>query len=130
MFEFKELDRVLAALGLKKDDKLFRFLNAAYSSPDRHYHSCTHISECLRQFATLKHLADEPAEIEFAIWFHDVVYDTHESDNEDQSAALASSYLVKNDVHPDVVKRVGKMIVATKTHNSSNSDCALLDLKI
>jgi predicted metal-dependent HD superfamily phosphohydrolase len=126
MFDFKPLDRVLVALGLKEDDKLFRFLDAAYSSPDRHYHSGTHISECLKQFAMLKHLADRPAEVEFAIWFHDAVYDTHQSDNEEQSAVLASSYLVKNDVHVDVVKRVEEMIVATKNHGSTTSDGALL----
>jgi predicted metal-dependent HD superfamily phosphohydrolase len=74
----------------------------------------------------LKHLADQPAEVEFAIWFHDAVYDTHQSDNEEQSAVLASSYLVKNDVHLDVVKRVEEMIVATKNHGSTTSDGALL----
>lgn len=126
MFCLEELNRVLGELGLNKDDKLFEFLDASYSSADRHYHSVTHISECLKQFAQLKHLADERAEIEFAIWFHDVVYDTQQSDNEEQSAALASSYLQKNHVHRDVLKRVEEMILATKTHHPSTSDCALL----
>ncbi len=56
-------------------------LAAHYSEPHRHYHTLTHIHASL---AELDRCGAEPA-IEGAIWFHDVVYDPHRSDNEDAS---------------------------------------------
>ena len=62
-------------------------LLAAYAEPQRHYHSTQHLAECLHGFETVRHLAQRPAEVALALWFHDAVYDVQRHDNEAQSAA-------------------------------------------
>ena len=53
-------------------------------------------------------------EAEAALWFHDVIYDTRASDNEEQSAAWAESVLRVGQVAQDVLTRVCQLIIATK----------------
>ena len=68
-------------------------LLARYSEPHRHYHTMQHLAECLDAFSSVASLAEHPAELEFALWFHDAIYDVKRSDNEEQSALWARSEL-------------------------------------
>ena len=68
-------------------------LVAAYGEPHRRYHTLDHVGACLRLVAHASIDPDDRLAVEFAIWFHDVVYDPRRSDNEEQSAALAESWL-------------------------------------
>jgi predicted metal-dependent HD superfamily phosphohydrolase len=52
-------------------------LLAAYCEPQRHYHTLQHLEECFAHFDKVRHLANNPAAIELALWFHDSVYDVH-----------------------------------------------------
>jgi predicted metal-dependent HD superfamily phosphohydrolase len=62
---------------------LWSALAAHYSEPHRHYHTLDHLRASL---AELDRCGDDQA-IEGAIWFHDVIYDPHRSDNEDASVS-------------------------------------------
>ena len=62
---------------------------SAYTVTGRYYHNLRHIEECLQEFNEVKDEAKHPVELEFAILFHDVIYNTHRDDNEEQSASLA-----------------------------------------
>ncbi len=64
-------------------------LLSAYAEPHRHYHTQHHIAACLEALDAHRHCAERPEEVELAIWFHDAVYDTRRTDNEE--AATASS---------------------------------------
>jgi predicted metal-dependent HD superfamily phosphohydrolase len=68
-------------------------LSAAYGDPTRAYHNLNHIADCLVRFDEHAHLATDTVAVEFAIWFHDVVYDTHAADNEERSAVAAEEFL-------------------------------------
>src|SRR5688572_15448512 len=68
-------------------------LMRAYSSPDRYYHNLTHIQDCLSVFDQTSSLVAHPEEVELAIWFHDAVYDTRRSDNEQKSAEWAEAVI-------------------------------------
>lgn len=120
----------LASIGLGPDlasyGALYEALSVAYSEPGRYYHSARHIDACLSQLGTVRHFAHRPAEIEIAIWFHDAVYDTRRSDNEVRSAAWAREYLVASGAGPDTVQRIEDMILATRTHEASAPDAALM----
>jgi len=59
-------------------------------------------------------LARQPIAVEWAIWFHDAVYDPKASDNEEQSAALAQQCLRDYDIHGPQADEVTRLILATK----------------
>ena len=111
----------LAQLGIHSSGDIFSQLQAAYSQPDRHYHSARHISACLQQFESHRTLAQRPAEIEIALWFHDAIYDTQRGDNERRSADWAAEYLASERAAGDTIARIRALIMATR-HDAPVSD--------
>ncbi|WP_296509831.1 N-methyl-D-aspartate receptor NMDAR2C subunit [Rhodoferax sp.] len=93
-------------------------LLAAYAEPHRQYHSTQHLTECLQSFEAVCHLAQRPAEVALALWFHDAVYDVQRHDNEAQSAAWAREALTTAGVQADVTERVCALVMATR-HTSA-----------
>jgi predicted metal-dependent HD superfamily phosphohydrolase len=89
-------------------------LDLRYREPHRAYHNFDHIGHCLTEFEAVKNLAESPDAVELAIWFHDVVYDTHANDNEEQSAQRSSKVLDEAGVDPERVSSVPSLIHATK----------------
>jgi predicted metal-dependent HD superfamily phosphohydrolase len=85
-----------------------------YEEQHRAYHNFCHIQHCLLEFDSARHLAANPHAIELAIWFHDVVYDTHAKDNEECSAELAASVLQSSEISESLIKSVSRLILATK----------------
>lgn len=98
-------------------EELLELLKARYAEPHRRYHTLEHVEHCLREFDPRQ--AREPEAVELAIWFHDAVYDTRRSDNEERSAELLLSLL------PEAT-RAGELVLATKHHGASTPDEALL----
>jgi predicted metal-dependent HD superfamily phosphohydrolase len=107
-------NRLMAALGLRAEAETFKALIAAYSQPHRHYHTGKHIDHCLRELDSASSLAREPAEVEYALWFHDAVYNPHSSTNEELSAGWACEVLLRNDADAARVERVRTHILATR----------------
>lgn len=103
-------------------------LRAAYDEPHRAYHTARHVGACLRLLddPEVKALATHPAEVEAAIWFHDAVYDTRASDNEERSARLAEECLGKAGVASDVALRIAAHVRATKDHVAHSADGQLV----
>ena len=106
---------------------VFDDLYTRYTAADRQYHDIHHINHCLQLFDTVRALASQPDAIELAIWFHDAIYDSHESDNEASSASLADSALMELGVPPATRQSVCDLILATQ-HNAppADPDAALL----
>ena len=102
-------------------------LERRYREPHRAYHNFDHIGHCLTEFDAVKKLAESPDAVELAIWFHDVVYDTHAKDNEDQSIRHAATELTLAGLGANFIDRVSGLILATK-HASppASPDAALL----
>ena len=67
-------------------DDVYDEVRDYYSEPGRYYHTPKHIEHCLGQFDLAAGEMDNADAVEMAIWFHDLVYDTHAQDNELQSA--------------------------------------------
>ena len=85
-----------------------------------------HVRECLTHFQNFWHLATRPAEIELAFWFHDAIYDIHRSDNEEQSAEWARSYLLGAGASAPATARIVDMILATKSHQAETFETQLM----
>jgi predicted metal-dependent HD superfamily phosphohydrolase len=104
----------------------WEMLRAAYAEPARHYHNLGHIHALLAWAAEYRAQLHDYTAVRFAIWFHDAVYDTRRSDNEERSAALAVQTLQRLNVLTPITQTVEAMILATKTHQLGdlNSDAA------
>ena len=88
-------------------------LLAAWSEPQRRYHTLRHLGDCLALFEETTHLAVRPAEVEMALWFHDAVYALKAGDNEARSAAWAERVLAEAGAAPEVRQRVHALVMAT-----------------
>ena len=81
-------------LGIAPHADIYARLAATYREPHRHYHTAAHISACLDELDGARELASFPFEVEAALWFHDAVYDTRASDNEERSAQWAAAFFI------------------------------------
>ncbi|CAK8718812.1 Putative metal-dependent phosphohydrolase, HD superfamily [Candidatus Electrothrix aarhusensis] len=126
MFHQDNLSYSLSQIGAQSSFSIFDKLKAVYTEPGRYYHTDKHVGECLAHLQPLRHQATRPAEIEVALWFHDAVYDTRRTDNEEQSAEWAVKFLESSKVDPVVRDRVSRLIMVTKTHDPYDADTALM----
>lgn len=119
--------------GLEGDPlRAFAALAARYAEPARHYHNAAHIAECLAWFAEAAARMRDAAAVEFALWFHDAVYDPRTGDNEERSAELAAETLRAANADPVLTASVSALILTTKTHTPAGQPDApwLLDIDL
>lgn len=114
------------ALGLRQDLTLAEALLAAWSEPQRRYHTLQHLDECLAALAQWRHLAGEPELLALALWFHDAVYDPRAHDNEARSADWAHRALPALGLPEQACDRVARLVLATRDHVASDADMGLL----
>lgn len=93
---------------------LFEEVTARYREPHRHYHTLQHLDECFAHLSELRHLAEHPAEVELALWFHDAIYDVRRSDNEERSAQWARASALAAGVPVAASERVFALIMCTR----------------
>src|SRR5262249_56187631 len=91
-----------------------------YSARDRAYHSLSHIQSLLSLSESLSDRIQNRDALYFAIWFHDVIYDTKRSDNEEKSAEFAEEALASLGVPEQTVAITREMILATKHHRADD----------
>ena len=92
----------------------FDSICAQYADSSRHYHNMEHIGNCLREFDSVHGLAHDPAALELAIWLHDVIYDSHAHDNEEQSAHYLLELASEAGIARVEAERGSDLILATK----------------
>ena len=106
---------------------LYEELVASYSEPHRRYHSIQHLTECLQTYDMVRLLAERPAEVELALWFHDAIYDVRRGDNEERSADWAKRELAFAAVPEEAVARVHALVMVTRhTETPTCADQQLL----
>jgi predicted metal-dependent HD superfamily phosphohydrolase len=118
--------------GSEPPDCVWEELQARYSEPQRAYHTLQHLEECFGWFEQVRALGHQPGDIAFALFYHDAIYDTHASDNEAQSAALAADVLGEYVRGDSDAARVSSLIMATK-HDAAPKDadaCLLVDIDL
>jgi predicted metal-dependent HD superfamily phosphohydrolase len=104
------------------DSRLLERLLAHYSEPQRKYHTLRHLEDCLRKFDEARALAERPAEVDLALWFHDAIYDVQRDDNELRSAQWA-----REAIGGDAGERVYDLVLATRhARQPSGRDAELL----
>lgn len=104
-------------------DAVLDGLKARYREPHRRYHALAHIEDCLAHLAALPDLSERDRKLLYlAIWWHDAVYDSTRSDNEDISADLAVSDLAAMGEDADTQAEVARLIRLTKGHRVPDGD--------
>ncbi|MFC5499474.1 N-methyl-D-aspartate receptor NMDAR2C subunit [Caenimonas terrae] len=109
------------------DSALFARVIAAWSEPQRHYHTLMHLRECLAQLESAQALLQRPAQARLALWFHDAVYDPTRSDNEERSADWARTAVAAAGLPTGIGERVHAMVMATRHDGiATDTDTRLL----
>ena len=111
---FRDLWQRVKAKG--DPDKVFDQISAYYSQAHRFYHTLEHIRFCLELLDQFKGVVDDFDALEWAIWFHDLVYNIPGPDNEARSAEFAMQTARYADLDEDFALRVGRYIMITKGH--------------
>jgi predicted metal-dependent HD superfamily phosphohydrolase len=92
-----------------------------HRQPHRRYHGVRHVTWVVRHVHEL--VAHEPVDdvdaVVVAAFFHDAVYDPTMTDNEEQSAALASRVLGELGWPSARIATVGRLVAATQRHEAT-----------
>jgi predicted metal-dependent HD superfamily phosphohydrolase len=71
-------------------------LEKAYTKKSRHYHNLKHLEDMVECFERYRDQIQNPNEILFSIFYHDMVYSASKKDNELKSAEYALKVLPEN----------------------------------
>ncbi len=94
-----------------------------YSSKERYYHTMQHLDNLLVQLTEIKSEIKCWETILFALYYHDIIYDPQNSDNEEKSAELAGKRMRQIAVPLTTITLCAKLILDTKSHLfSTDSD--------
>ncbi len=85
-------------------ETLWSEVSISYSIEIRYYHTLSHLETIYNQ---LKPFQLTPT-IEFSIFYHDIVYNIQERDNEEKSAILAKKRLKQLYVEDEVIKKLSR----------------------
>jgi len=114
----KEKWKKLTSFSKKEElkEQLWEEIVYRYSGQHRRYHNLNHIAHLFTLLDKYIEKLINPAVIGFSILYHDVVYDTYSTDNEEQSAAFAEAHLKQLNVNSTLIDHIKTFIIATKDH--------------
>jgi predicted metal-dependent HD superfamily phosphohydrolase len=104
-------------------NELWTEIEKNYSGKKRHYHTLHHLNNILTQLTEIKGEIQNWDTILFTLYYHDIIYNSLKSDNEEKSAELAEKRMSQISVPVGIVEHCKKQILATKSHiKSTDSD--------
>ena len=93
----------------------------AWSQPHRRYHGLAHLAAVLGVVGELDGTATDPAAVRLAAWYHDVVYEPTQPDNEQVSAERARAGL-RGLVPDERLAEVERLVLLTAGHDPEPDD--------
>jgi predicted metal-dependent HD superfamily phosphohydrolase len=94
-------------------------LTRSYSEKRRHYHNVQHLENLLGQLLAVQNQVKNWNAVLFALYYHDVIYNTAKQDNEAKSAALAVEKMRVLGVPETEINHCQTIILATQGHQIS-----------
>ncbi len=91
-----------------------------YSNKKRHYHTLSHLDNLLKQLLEVKAKIESWETVLFTLFYHDIIYNTLKSDNEEKSAVLAEKRMKQINVPTEIIENCKSQILATKKHEDSS----------
>lgn len=105
-----------------------------YSKKNRYYHNLSHINSKLIQAKQNKNKFNDFETINFAIWYHDIIYKSTKKDNEEKSALYTKNCLKSLNFEEKRIKTTQNLIISTKKHkvilNKNLDNSYLLDFDL
>jgi len=106
---------LLGSLGIQGDPTgSFGDIVSRYGETHRRHHDLAHVEDCLATLDAMRHLAEDAAAIELAIWFHDIVYDPLSRTNEQDSATLFLELMPPCGLPDRLCRKVADLIFSTR----------------
>lgn len=96
-----------------------------YARPDRHYHNLNHLNSMLNELTVHKGKFANWDAIIFAITYHDLVYNTFKSNNEQRSAEIMVKRLTNIQFPVEAITFCKALILATKKHEPGDPEINL-----
>jgi predicted metal-dependent HD superfamily phosphohydrolase len=100
-------------------NELWTEIEKNYSSKKRHYHTLQHLDNLLSQLTEVKSEIQNWETTLFTLFYHDIIYNSIKSDNEEKSAELAEKRMKQISVSNYKIELCKKQILATKSHIKS-----------
>ncbi|MBB6461860.1 HD domain-containing protein [Flammeovirga kamogawensis] len=113
-------------------DELWCEININYSNKNREYHNLSHLAYMIELAFEYKSKIVDFDTLLFSIFYHDIIYNSKRSDNELESAKIASNRLKRLGFLNDRVDKCYEQILATKNHqyNTESDTNFLLDFDL
>jgi len=100
----------------KQTDALWKEVEAHYSGQNRYYHTLAHLEYMYQSLVACREWIEDWNTVLFSLFYHDIIYNPLQSDNEEQSAALAAQRLQALSYPENKIARCQSHILATKRH--------------
>jgi predicted metal-dependent HD superfamily phosphohydrolase len=107
-------------------NELWSEIEQKYSGKRKHYHNLQHLENLLQQLIEVKDKIQNWNIILFTLFYHDSIYNTLKTNNEEKSADLAEKRMKQLGVYINEIELCKEQILATKSHQlSTNNDTNL-----
>lgn len=113
----------LCGIANTKQSEVLSMILTHHSETHRHYHTCVHLAHLLglSREAASRSMVRRPEIIDWAILFHDIIYDPKSKTNEEDSADLFRDTM--QDLLPESdIALIFEYIIQTKAHDVGASD--------
>lgn len=102
-------------------DTLWCEIEMHYADSNRYYHSLSHLENMYQVLSLVKEQIEEWDTILFSLFYHDLVYDVTNGDNEERSAEIAKRSLGLISFPEAKIDQCYAQIIATKVHAISDN---------
>jgi len=99
-----------------RQSALWTELHKHYTSKKRHYHNLHHLNAMFIELEKHEDQLEDPEILKFSVWYHDIIYNSAKSSNEELSAQKAENILSSLNMDAKRTERCFNQIIATKTH--------------
>ncbi len=99
---------------------IFDEITKSYSN-NRFYHNLDHIENLLESLSDFNLSAEDKTKLELAIWFHDIIYDPKETDNEFKAALEFEKFGLLLGMKNSLITEISELIIITKHTDKPNT---------
>jgi len=103
------------------EERLWSEIKQQHSAASRHYHSLNHLQDLHEQLLAVKPIIQRWDIILFTLFYHDIVYHSTKSNNEEKSAEVAQKRMKEMGVAHEDIQTCYHQILATKSHQISDN---------